>query len=164
MGPKAETDVVQAIEEVKSRYKIGKTFVCGTSMGGTAALTFTTLHPELVDGVIAFNAVANHLEFNNIQESIRESFGGGKQEVPLEYKNRSAEYFPERFTMPVALSAGGKDTLIPPDSVARLAGVLKKLNRRVLLILRPEEGHNTRYEDAVEAFDFVLKSVLAPAN
>jgi pimeloyl-ACP methyl ester carboxylesterase len=158
MGEKAEADVVQIIAQVKSRYRTGKVFLCGTSMGGSAALTFTALHPGLVDGVIAMNATANHLELDTVNDSVAESFGGSKERIPLEYKKRSAEYWPERFTMPVALTAGGKDSLIPPASVTRLAGVLGKLGRKVLLIVPPDQGHQTSYEDALAAFDFVVRA------
>jgi pimeloyl-ACP methyl ester carboxylesterase len=160
MGEKAEADVVQIIESVKTRYRIGKVFLCGTSMGGSAALTFTALHPELVDGVIAMNATANHLELETVNDSVAESFGGTKDRIPLEFKKRSAEYWPERFTMPVALTAGGKDALIPPASVTRLADVLRKLGRNVLLIVPPNQGHQTDYEDALAAFDFVIRAAL----
>ena len=160
MGAKAEADVVQIIGDVKARYRIGKVFLCGTSMGGSAALTFTALHPEMVDGVIAMNAAANYLELETLNASLTEAFGGAKDRIPLEYKKRSAEYWPERFTMPVALTAGGKDTLIPPQSVTRLADVLRKLGRKVLLIVPPNQGHQTDYPDAMAAFDFVIRAAL----
>ena len=160
MGPKAEADLVQIIEELKSRCKIGKTILCGGSMGGSSSLTFAAMHPELIDGVVSMNGTANHLEYENFQDAIQESFGGTKAQIPLEYKNRSAEYWPERLTMPIAITAGGKDTIVPPQSVLRLAGVLKKLQPNVLLIYREEGGHSTNYDDAKQAFDFVLDKAL----
>jgi pimeloyl-ACP methyl ester carboxylesterase/predicted GH43/DUF377 family glycosyl hydrolase len=160
MGPKAEADLVQIIEEVKSRAKIGKTIICGGSMGGSSSLTFTALHPELIDGVVSMNGTANHLEYENFQDAIGESFGGTKAQLPLEYKKRSAEYWPERLSMPIAITAGGKDTIVPPQSVLRLAGVLKKLQPNVLLIYREEGEHRTFYDDAKQAFDFVLDKTL----
>ena len=51
MGPKAEADVVQIIDETKRRFTIGRVIISGGSMGGTASLTFAALHPDLVDGV-----------------------------------------------------------------------------------------------------------------
>ena len=51
MGPKAEADVVQIIRDLKKRHRIGRVFITGGSMGGTAALTFAALHPDLVAGV-----------------------------------------------------------------------------------------------------------------
>jgi pimeloyl-ACP methyl ester carboxylesterase len=157
MGPKAEADVVQIINGPKRAYRVGRVFVCGGSMGGSSALTFTALHPDLVDCVVCLNGTANHIEYDQFQDAIRESFGGTKQEKLDEYKKRSAEYWPERLTMPVAITAGGKDTTVPPASTVRLARVLEKLGRPVLLILREDGGHATNYEDTKAAFEYVIK-------
>jgi len=125
-------------------------------MGAASALTFTALHPDLVDGVVAMNGTANHLEYEKFQDAIQRSFGGTKAEIPLEYKRRSAEYWPERFTMPVGITAGGKDSSIPAASVLRLARILEKLNRKVLVVYRENGGHRTNYADGKEVLDFVI--------
>jgi pimeloyl-ACP methyl ester carboxylesterase len=130
-------------------------------MGGSSALTFAAMHPELVDGVVSMNGTANHIEYENFQDAIKKSFGGSKADVPLEYKKRSAEYWPERFTMPLAITAGGKDNVVPPASVLRLAEAVKKLQPgKVLLVHREDGGHNTNYEDSKAVFDFVLNKVI----
>jgi pimeloyl-ACP methyl ester carboxylesterase len=157
MGPKAEADVLQILDEIKARYRIGKTIFCGGSMGGSAALTFAALHPRLVDGVVSMNGTANHLEYEGFQEAIRQAFGGTKAELPEQYKNRSAEYWPERLTMPIAVTTGGRDTLVPPESVLRLAGVLQKLGRPVHVLHRPDQGHATNYTDGKAALDWVIQ-------
>lgn len=157
MGPKAEADLVQVIGELKTRYRIGRVIVCGGSMGGSAALTFAAIHPELINGVMAMNGTANHLEYEQFQDAIRESFGGTKAQVPEEYKRRSAEYWPERLVMPVAVTTGGRDTLVPFESALRLAAVLKKIGRDVLVIHRPEGGHQTGYDDATAALEHVIR-------
>lgn len=157
MGPKAEADVVQIIAELKQRYKICRVFVAGGSMGGTAALIFTALHPELIAGVCSLNGTANLIEYEKFQDAIRASFGGTKEEVPEEYRKRSAELFPERFTMPVAVTTGGKDESVPPPSVLRLAEKLKRAERKVLSIHRETGGHSTTYEDTCAALEFVLR-------
>lgn len=157
MGPKAEADLVQIVQELKSRCKIDKTIFCGGSMGGASALTFAVLHPELLDGVVSMNGTANHLEYENFQDAIQESFGGTKQHIPLEYKKRSAEYWPERLTMPIGITAGGKDAVVPPQSVVRLAGVLRKLQPNVLLLYRESGAHSTNYKDTKEVLDFVIE-------
>jgi len=158
MGPKAEADVLQIINDLKKQYKINKVFICGASMGGTGALTFTALHPDFVDGVISMNGTANFLEYENFQDTVSASFGGTKAQIPLEYKKRSAEYWPERFTMPVGITTSGRDELVPSQSVRRLADVLKKMQRPVMLIYREREGHRTSYEDAKTILEFVIKS------
>ncbi|MFA6243580.1 MAG: alpha/beta fold hydrolase [Candidatus Hydrogenedentales bacterium] len=157
MGPKAEADLVQIISELKAKYSVARVFLCGGSMGGTGTLTFAALHPDLIAGAASMNGTANHLLYENFQDAIRESFGGTKAEVPLEYKNRSAEYWPEKLTMPVGITASGKDESVPPDSVVRLANVLKAMGREVLLIFREEEGHQTNYEDARAIIEFVIE-------
>lgn len=158
MGPAAEADVVQIIAELRHKYRVGRVFICGGSMGGSACLAFAAMHPELIDGVISMNGTANFLEYANFQDAIQASFGGTKTEVPAEYKRRSAEYWPERLTIPVAITASGKDTAVPPDSVLRLGAVLRALGRQVLVIHRPEAEHVTSYDDAVAAFEFVIQA------
>lgn len=160
MGPQAEADVVQIIADLRKQYHIGKVFIAGASMGGSSALTFTALHPELIAGVCAMNGTANHLEYRNFQDAIAASFGGNKEQIPLEYKKRSAEYWPEHFTMPVALTAGGADATVPPQSVQRLADVLSQMKRNVLLIYREHGGHSTDYTDGVNALEFMLCTAL----
>ena len=129
MGPAAEADLVQIIDAIKAEYEVSRVFLCGGSMGGTASLTFAVLHPDLIDGVASMNGTANFLEYEGFQEAIRDSFGGTKAEIPMEYKKRSAEYWPETLTMPVGITSSGKDTSVPPGSVVRLAKVLRALNR-----------------------------------
>jgi pimeloyl-ACP methyl ester carboxylesterase len=157
MGPKAEADLVQIIGELKRQHRIGRVFLCGGSMGGTSSLTFAALHAELVDGVAAMNGTANHVEFAGFQDAIAASFGGSKTEIPDEYKKRSAEFWPERFTMPVGITAGGKDAIVPPQSVVRLANILTASGRNVLLIQREEGGHSTNYDDAKAILEFVIQ-------
>ena len=168
MGPLAEADTVQLIAELRQRHKVGRVFVLGGSMGGTAVLTFAALHPELVAGVCSLNGTANHVEYDKFQDAIATSFGGTKAQVPEEYKKRSAELWPEKFTMPVAFTTGGKDELVPPQSVLRLAEKLKQAARKTLLLHREAGGHATTYEDTTTALEFVLREAgatpLGPAG
>lgn len=156
MGPKAEADVVQIISDLKRTYSVSRVFICGGSMGGTATLAFAAMHPELVAGAAAMNGTANFLEYENFQDAICASFGGDKKQIPFEYKKRSAEYWPEKLTMPVGLTASGKDTSVPPGSVMRLAKVLEAMGGRVLLIYREQLGHLTKYADAMAVLDYML--------
>ena len=52
--------------------------------------------PRLVDGLVAMNGTVPP-EYENFREAIRQSFGGGKAEIPL-YKRAQREYWPERLT------------------------------------------------------------------
>jgi parallel beta-helix repeat protein len=157
MGPKAEADVVQIIKELRQKHQVGRVFVSGGSMGGTSALIFTALHPDLIAGVCSLNGTANMVDYENFQDATVTSYGGTKTEVPDEYKKRSAELWPEKFTMPVAVTTGGKDASVPPQSVLRLVGKLKEAKRKVLSIHRENGGHSTTYEDTCLAMEFMLR-------
>ena len=158
MGPKAEADVLQIIDELKTQYKVARVFMAGASMGGSAALTFAALHPDLIAGVSSQNGTANHMEYENFQDAIQASFGGTKQQIPDEYKKRSAELWSKKLTMPVAIAAGAKDTIVPPQSVVRLAQDLNRLKRKVQLIFREDGGHSTNYADTVAGIEFVIQN------
>ena len=155
MGPKAEADIAQIIIDLKKKYKIKRVYLIGGSMGGTSALTFAALHCDLLDGVTSLNGHANHLEYENFQDVIAESFGGTKDQIPLEYKKRSAEYWPEKLTVPISFTVSGNDKSVPPGSAIRLAEILEKLKRHVMIINRPDAGHSTNFEDAMAAFEFM---------
>ena len=156
MGPKAEADIVQIIRDLKVKFKIGRIFIVGSSMGGTSALTFAVLHSNLLNGVTSMNGHANHLEYENFQDAITESYGGTKVQVLQEYKKRSAEYWPEKLNIPIAFTVSGNDKSVPPGSAIRLADVLKKIKQKVMIINRPDAGHSTNFEDAMIAFEFMI--------
>ena len=158
MGPAAEADVVQIIQDLKKQYAVRHVIISGASMGGTSCLTFAALHPELVDGIVSMNGTANHVEYQNFQDAIAASFGGTKQQVPEEYKKRSAELHVEKLTMPIACTTGGRDRSVPPESVLRLMEELKRRNRPVLLLHRPDGGHDTPYDHARQAYEFVIQA------
>ena len=156
MGPAAEADLLQILDELNSRFRVRDVVISGGSMGGTSALAFAAMHPKCVDGVVALNGTANLLEYPNFTDAIAESYGGTKTQKPEVYRQRSAELFPERMTMPVAATTGGNDTLVPPDSTLRLLAALKTQGTPVVSIHRPDGGHETNYDDTVAAFQFVL--------
>jgi len=159
MGPKAEADTVQLIALLRKKYKVRRVYLAGASMGGASALIFAALHPKLLDGVVSENGTANMMEYDNFQDAIIKSYGGTKKKKPKEYKKRSPELFPKRFTMPVAFTVGGKDTSVPPDSVRRLHKKLVKAGKKdVLMIDRKTGGHSTNYKDTVTALEFVIKA------
>lgn len=165
MGPAAEADLKQIIEELKRQYAIDRTLVTGGSMGGTSALIFAALHPDLVQGVVSMNGTANMIEYDQFQDAIAASYGGGKDEVASEYRKRSAELHVDRLTMPIAVTTGGNDTIVPPTSTLRLMEQLRSLNRPGLVKHQPQGGHATNYDDALEALEFVaMQAVPAPTG
>lgn len=163
LGPAAEADLLQLLDELHGQFRVDKVLICGGSMGGTAAAAFAALHPECVDGVIAMNPTVNMLEYDGFADAVAAAYGGTKSEKPEEYRRRSAELFPERLTMPLAFTTGGRDTVVPPDSVLRLVQQLRTRQHPVTLIHRPEGGHDTSYADALAAFQAVTQQVFRTA-
>lgn len=156
MGPAAEADMVQIIHDLRDNYHVQRVILGGGSMGGTGALTFTALHPELIDGVVSLNGTANLEQYERFQDAIAASFGGRKDEVTEEYHKRSAEYYPMNFSMPLACTTGGQDDVVPAESVLRLVNLIREHNSKVLSIHRSNGGHSTTYDDAKKAFEFVI--------
>ncbi|MBK8095316.1 MAG: right-handed parallel beta-helix repeat-containing protein [Verrucomicrobiaceae bacterium] len=149
MGPAAEADVLQIITQLRQQQQIDRIFIAGGSMGGTSALIFTVLHPDLIAGVCSLNGTANMIEYAGFKAAIDTSYGSAEQR-----RIRSAELHAQRLsTLPVALTTGGKDTIVPPASTLRLAKQLP----RVLHIHRDSGGHSTSYADTVQAMEFLLK-------
>jgi len=163
MGPAAEADMVQIIGNLKQQYAVRRTILSGGSMGATSALTFAALHPQLIDGVVALNGLADHQAYENFQDAIAASFGGPKKEIPEEYRKRSAINYPARFTMPLAVTAGGKDTSVPPESVMRLAQAAQKTNPFVHIDFDRARGHETDYNASFRAYQFVISAPLLQA-
>lgn len=156
MGPAAEADLLQMLDDLHGQYRLDRVFICGGSMGGTSALAFAAMHPQHVDGVISMNGTANLVEYAGFQQEIQASYGGSKTAQPEVYRQRSAEFFPDRLTMPIGMTAGGQDTLVPADSILRLAELLKLRKSPVQLIHRADGGHQTNYADAMAAFQYVI--------
>lgn len=168
MGPKAEADMLQILDDVRQKYAIRYVLVWGGSMGASSALIFAALHPDRVDGLVAINPTANLVAFQSsvpgVHEAIAKSFGGTQAEIPREYERRNAEQHAERFSMPMAATVGGRDRACPPDSTRRLFAALTKAGNQALLIDRPEGGHSTNYADTTAAVDFVVQAVQRRAS
>ena len=160
MGPAAEADTLQLIRYLRAKYKVRHLYLAGGSMGGTSALIFAALHPEEIDGVLAENATANMMEYQGFQDAVTVSYGGSKEENPDAYRRRSPELHSEKLTMPIALTVGGKDRVVPPDSVRRLANQLQQQDAdRILLINDPNGGHATNLNDTIKAMRFLVQQV-----
>jgi predicted esterase len=157
MGIAAEADVVQIIHDLRARYRVNRTFITGASMGGMSCLTFAELHPDMIDGVASMNGTGNFFEWPGWPWGpIETSFGGTMADFPQGYLARSAEFWPQRFVMPVGITASGGDDIVPPQSAMRLACALKDLGKTVLSIFEPTMGHSTNYADGKAILDFVI--------
>eukprot|EP01052_Picozoa_sp_SAG31_P027450 SAG31_NODE_2572_length_5459_cov_3.008396_2_plen_822_part_00 len=171
MGPAAEADVAQMLSMLREKLPIDRVILAGGSMGATAALSFAVLHPDLIDGVISLNGLADLVSYENFSEAITESYGGSPKVVARERMLRSAELRPARLAgLALASTTGGRDESVPPDSVLRLVSSLERrlqdataprLDKAspVLSIDRPQVGHETGLADTAAAAEFVLATL-----
>jgi hypothetical protein len=117
-----------------------------------AALAVLVLAPSTVRGADGFDPPVD-------REFIADVDGSTERYVEL----RPVGFDPQA-TVDVIIALHGRDSLVPPDSVRRLAQ--KQADRRhkhVLLIDDAEGGHATSYEDTVTALEFVIRSADAVA-
>ncbi|MBN1394341.1 MAG: alpha/beta fold hydrolase [Pirellulales bacterium] len=165
MNAPAESDVLQIINDLKSQYNVGKVIVTGASMGGAGCLTFTALHPDVVDGVCSVNGLANFVGYTTsmpaLIDQIAVAFGGYYTQNPSEYVYRSAINYPQSFTMPMSITAGMLDTVVPPQSVIQLFNTVKNtnpVNPNVVSFIRTAGGHSTNYVDTAVALEYVVQN------
>ena len=91
---------------------------------------------------------------------IEASFGGNYQQVPAEYTKRSAVNSPASFTMPMSITAGGADTVVPPAGVLSLYNTVRNdnpKNANTMSFYRASTGHSTNYVDNAVALEYVVR-------
>lgn len=154
MGPLGQSGLADLIGILRTRWPGQPLYLCGGSMGGTSALVFAVRRPELVDGVIALGAAADVESYHafcnasadpvlkNIAAAIRIHYRTNGHNLTEELRARSALRNAERLTMPVYLSHGARDGLIPVGPVRTLAARLQGLGRRVQYLELPEGDHD----------------------
>ncbi|MEI8248682.1 MAG: alpha/beta fold hydrolase [Lentisphaerota bacterium] len=136
MGPAAASDMHDLVDWLRREYGMGKTIFASGSMGGTSNLIYAVLHPEDVNGVVARGAATDLASYydwcvrqrmpiiQEIGEAIRISCGGTPEQQPELYRRHSVLANAGRLTMPVFLSHGGADQLIPVEQARALADKL----------------------------------------
>ncbi len=169
MGPLAEQGVAELITALRVRWPGVPVYVTGGSMGGSSALVFAHVRPDLVDGVVAlcpagdietyyrFASASAEPVLANIASAIRIHYTIDGHELMAELDRRSAARHAENLTMPVYIIHGAKDTLIPIDGTRALVERLRALKRPIEYIEQPEGEHDTPVTavDWPAALDFI---------
>lgn len=169
MSPAAAADMVQIIKMERQKRTWTKTiFACG-SMGGTSALAFAALHPDIVDGVVALGAATDIERYgiwcrssdaptatagirSAIADAIAHAYGAADKTAHSASKNA------DKLTMPIILIHGEADTVIPVEEARDLA---VKLNQNPHFIYReiPNGNHDSPISLWREAMN-LLKGML----
>jgi len=137
MGPAAAEDMHALVGFLRDEYKMQKSIFFSGSMGGTINLIYGVLYPDDVNGIIARGAASDLTTYyqwcrqqdkpilREIAEAIKNSYGGTPDEIPAIYRKHSALLNAEKLVMPVFLSHGGADTIIPVEQSRTLADKMR---------------------------------------
>ncbi len=139
MGPSAATQLHQLLNFLRQTHGVRKIVLVGGSMGGTSALIFACLFPQEVAGVLTLcpatdlssywhwcQAHADKLPvLEQIHQAITAAYGGTPVTHPAVYHAHSALENADRLTMPIAISHGDADQIIPVEQSRRLIGRLQ---------------------------------------
>ena len=131
MSEAAVSDLYELLRNRQRSSSWRKTVIVSGSMGGTGALIFAMLHPELIGGVAALGAATDigrylawtgtqsHPVLCEIHDAIRTAYS---DEESLRKHNVCAHA--EQLTMPVCFYHGGGDKTIPVSEARALACAL----------------------------------------
>jgi predicted esterase len=120
-------DFIQAASE-EYGFDLSKLVAVGYSNGANIAASLMLLHPDLLRAAVLFRAM-----------------------VPFE-----PEVTPDLSGMPVFLSAGRRDRMIPPQNTERLAEILREAGADLDLRWR-DTGHPLTYEEVAEAREWLAR-------
>jgi len=132
MSPAATQDFTDLLGYCRQEYQFGKVVLLGGSGGASSAMAYACMHPEQIDGVIAMGMcdIFTRLHYARmsdnpvLQELVRQVFtayGGSLEEIPEVYRQRSVLANIEKMTMPVVLTIGEDDALIPVAETRKIA-------------------------------------------
>jgi len=175
MGPCGEAGLVDLIGILKARWPGWPVYLCGGSMGGTSTLIFAVRQPELLNGVIAlcpsadiqayhaFSAASENPTLHNIAAAIALHYQAGERALDEELAARSALLHADRLTMPVYVSHGAADGLIPIGPTRALAKRLQDQGRPVKYVEIDGGDHDSPVVQVnwAEALDFVAATATA---
>lgn len=132
MGPAAETDMSELLDFLRSEYGAQRFIFASGSMGGTSNLIYASLNPENVSAAIALGAASdlavydkwcrerNQGVISEIADAIEQAYGKN----PETYKKHSVIENAKSLTMPVFISHGSRDELIPVSQMRTLCGCM----------------------------------------
>jgi len=130
MCPAAAADLAELIRKGKKEYGWKRVFLISGSMGGTGALIFGILHPELTDGIGALGAATDLARYARwcaaqplpVHGAIREAIEAHYSEA--DYPRHSVCRNAGLLTMPLFFAHGGADGIIPVSEARALRDLL----------------------------------------
>jgi pimeloyl-ACP methyl ester carboxylesterase len=136
MSPAATTDLSDLLDFSRQSLACNRFVLLGGSGGASSAMAYAVLHPERLHGVVAMGMcdIVARLEFarrsdipvlQQLAATVFAAYGGTPEEKPELYQARSVLAHADRLTMPVVLTMGEHDALIPVTETRKVAAVLQ---------------------------------------
>ncbi len=135
MSPAATADLADLLGTCRRQLGCQRFVLLGGSGGASSAMAFAVLHPECLHGVIAMGMcdLLARLDFarnspnpvlQELAKTVFLAYGGTPEEKPHLYEARSVLAHADRLTMPLVLTMGEKDALIPVAETRKVAAAL----------------------------------------
>ena len=136
MSPAATADLTELLDYCREKLGCGRFVLLGGSGGASSAMAYAVLHPEKVHGVVAMGMcdILARLEFarrsgqpvlQKLAKTVFAAYGGTPEEKPELYRARSVLAHTDRLTMPIILTMGESDALIPVAETRKIAAAMK---------------------------------------
>ncbi|MFA6563710.1 MAG: alpha/beta fold hydrolase [Verrucomicrobiia bacterium] len=136
MSPAATADLTALLNYCREKLGCGRFVLLGGSGGASSAMAYAVLHPEKVHGVVAMGMcdILARLEFarrsnqpvlQKLAKTVFAAYGGTPEEKPDLYRARSVLAHADRLTMPIILTMGENDALIPVAETRKIAAAMK---------------------------------------
>ncbi len=168
MNPAAAYDLAALILWLKSEKQARHIILVGGSMGGTSALIFAGLHPDLLDGVVSLcpaSDLAAYLPWCQerrkqtpilgvIADTIIQRYGAPEQN-PDVYARHNAVANAKKLKMPVSVCQAAGDNIIPVEQARAFAQQLS--GKMTFRYLELTGGH---HDSAIPEFATSLQWVI----
>lgn len=136
MNPATTVDTFELLAWARRELGCGDITFLGGSGGAFSALIYGMFHPQDLQGLIALGAcdiigwyayAAQSAEplLQRLAESLRTAYGGTPAQQPRVYEARSVLAHHQSLTMPVVLTMGECDALIPVAEALRVAQAMR---------------------------------------
>jgi len=136
MSPAATADLTDLLDYCRTQFGCQRFVLLGGSGGASSAMAYAVLHPEKIHGVVAMGMcdILERLNFarrsdkpvlQRLAKTVFAAYGGTLEEKPDLYRARSVLAHTDRLTMPVILTMGEADPLIPVAETRKIAAAMK---------------------------------------
>lgn len=152
MSPAATADLTGLLDYCRDQLNCRRIVLLGGSGGASSAMAYAVVHPDKIDGVIAMGTcdLIERLDFarrseipvlQKLAKTVFAAYGGSLEERPELYQARSVLAHVDRISMPMILTMGENDPLIPVAETRKIAAAMKGKSNFIYHEV-PQGGHD----------------------